>query len=71
MQDKETIRQYLLANKALLNISGIGRAAGIPKFSSWVHQYKDGHGNLPRLADRHLPKLQEVLEQITRYATVQ
>ena len=71
MQDKENIRRYLLTNAKLLNISGIGRAAGIPKFSSWVHQYKDGHGNLPKLADRHLPKLQEVLEQITKPAAVQ
>jgi len=55
---------WLRARQDVLKISTIGRKSGISNLKNIVDNRPDGRGYYPTLADKHLPKLNEVITKI-------
>ena len=65
MQTKVQLIEYLRNNKQYLNISAIAKASGVSNLSRIVNDIADGRGYPPTLADKHVDKLNEVINLLT------
>lgn len=63
-----TIQQYLQANRPLLSLSAIARAAGISqtRFQLWVTDKPDGRGRPSKLSDEELARVAGVVYRLRR-----
>ena len=63
---KYQVLTWLRANKKYINITAIGRDAGIAPLRRIVNRNKDMYGNTFTLADRHVAPLTEVIESMMK-----
>ena len=61
---KDQILTWLRHNQPYINLSSIGRAAEVPRLSSIVTGHKGGTGYVNALADKHVEKLGQLIQQI-------
>lgn len=66
MMTKTEILRWLRANKQFVKIHAIAKAAGVSYLSKVVNQDTDGHGRPSKLADKHVEKLSEIIDNIRK-----
>ena len=57
---------WLKKNKPYLNITAIGRDAGVPHLRHILTKNKSAAGHTTDLTDKHLPELNRIINQIKK-----
>jgi len=63
---KPELLTWLRKHRKHLNITAIGRDAGIPNLRLVVNENKDGYGNTFTLADKHVENLHGIVADIKK-----
>lgn len=64
--NKEQILEWLRRNKDFVKITPIGKAAGVSNLRNIVDDRPDGRGFKPRLADKHVNTLSDIINEIKK-----
>lgn len=62
----KNLTNWLIQNKPFLNISAIGKAAGVPHLRNILSQNKSGTGHTTQLSEKQVKDVSEIVNQIQK-----